>query len=239
VTHLGADTVAMRSMTLMDLSLERRITLTDEPPAVRVEEHIRNESDRTWSYVWGHHPAIAATAGMRIDLPVGTLQVDEAFDDPDADLEPGAVTTWPATRYRDGAATTLDRIPDSKAERVCYLPDRPAGWAAVRDPASARGVGLAWDLRAFPHLWLWEQLHGDRFPFHGRASLVAIEPVSYWPGDGLAGAIERGQARTIAPGRQETAWLTLSLFEASDEAVTGVDAAGRVSASGDPTRTQR
>ncbi len=103
---------------------------------------------------------------------------------------------------------------------MCYLPDRPAGWAAVRDPATGRGVGLAWDLEAFPHLWLWQQLNGQRFPFHGRARLVGIEPVSCWPGDGLARAIEQGQARTIAPNGSATGWVTLSLFDATDDAVT-------------------
>ncbi|HEV8401819.1 MAG TPA: hypothetical protein VGQ31_02155, partial [Candidatus Limnocylindrales bacterium] len=209
-----------------------------ERPALRLEETVVNDSDRAVRYVWGHHPAIAATPGMLVDLPAGPVHVN-AFDDPDADLEPGAVTTWPATNLRGGVATTLDRVPDGPVERVCSLPDRPAGWAAIRDPAIGRGVSLAWDLRAFPHLWLWEQIGGSRFPFHGRARLVGIEPASCWPGDGLAQAIERGQARAIEPKATATGWVTMTLFDATADPVTEVDAAGRVSTTASTTGDER
>ena len=175
---------------------------------------------------------------MRIDLPAGPVHVDEAFDDPDADLEPGTSGIWPEAALRGGGTTALDRIPEAAVERVCYLPDRPAGWAAVRDPGTGRGVALAWDVEAFPHLWLWEQIGGWRFPFYGRARLVGIEPVSCWPGDGLARAIERGQARTIGPHGSASAWVTLALFDATMAAVDGVDRAGRVSSAGDTTRME-
>jgi hypothetical protein len=84
-------------------------------------------------------------------------------------------------------------------------------------------------VEAFPHLWLWEQMKGRRFPFHGRAQLVGIEPVSCWPGDGLARAIERGHARAIGPKDTVTGWVTMALFHATADVVVGVDAAGRVS----------
>ena len=239
---------------VIEVSAEpRRHPIGDPPPAPPRAQDLagrrpaRSSSSRNgsrtsrtgnWSYAWGHHPAIAVTPGTRIDLPAGPLHVDGALDAPDADLEPGAVGTWPDARLRRGGVAALDRVPDAVVERVCYLPDRPAGWAAVRDPETGRGVGLAWDLDAFPHLWLWEQLNGGRFPFYGRARLVGIEPVSCWPGDGLARAIERGQARTIGPHGSETGWLTLSLFEATTDAVTGVDAAGRVSTTAGAARME-
>jgi hypothetical protein len=238
VVEASHDHVVIRSATRLPLHLERRISLAADRPVIRVEERIENESDRAMPYAWGHHPAIAATPGMRIDLPAGPLHVDAGLDEPDADLEPGAVGTWPEAALRKGGMAAMDRVPDAVVERVCYLPDRPAGWAAVREPATGHGVGLAWDLEAFPHLWLWEQINGTRFPFYGRARLVGIEPVSCWPGDGLARAIERGQARTIGPHRSQTGWVTLSLFEATAEAVTGVDAAGRVSTTDEIARIE-
>jgi hypothetical protein len=90
------------------------------------------------------------------------------------------------------------------------------------------GIALAWDLAAFPHLWLWEQVGGRRFPFFGRARIVALEPVSAWPSDGLARALERGGARWLAAGEATEAWVTLSLFEPTDRAVKGVSRDGRV-----------
>ena len=157
----------------------------------------------------------------------------------DADLEPGAVGTWPDARAAEAAASrhsTASPTPSSSGSAISPTA-RPGGPpSAIRD--SGRGVGLAWDLEAFPHLWLWEQLNGVRFPFYGRARLVGIEPVSCWPGDGLARAIERGQARTIGPHGSATGWITLSLFEATTDAVTGVDADGRVSTTAGTARME-
>jgi hypothetical protein len=82
-------------------------------------------------------------------------------------------------------------------------------------------------------------MNGSRFPFHGRARLIGIEPVSCWPGDGLARAIERGQARTIAPKGTATGWVTLSLFDATADAVIGVGASGRVSTTGSSRKAER
>jgi galactose mutarotase-like enzyme len=235
VVEASTSHLVLRSATRLPLRLERRISLADGRPALLVEERVENESGRPLFYAWGHHPALAATPGMWIDLPAGPVHVDEAFDDPDADLASGM---WPEVTLRSGGTAALDRIPEAAVERVCYLPDRPAGWAAVRDPETGRGVGLAWDVEAFPHLWLWEQLGGWRFPFYGRARLVGIEPVSCWPGDGLARSIERGQVRTIGPHGSVTAWVALSVFDATSAAVTGVDCAGRVSLAGDATRME-
>jgi galactose mutarotase-like enzyme len=238
VVEASSSHLVLRSATRLPLHLERRISLAAERPALLVEERAQNDSDWTMSYAWGHHPAIAATAGMRIDLPAGPLHVDSGFDDPAADLQPGAVGTWPEAALRDGGMAAMNQVPDGAVERVCYLPDRPAGWAAVRDPITGRGVGLAWDVEAFPHLWLWEQMNGRRFPFFGRARLVGIEPVSCWPGDGLARAIERGQASTIAPHGSASGWVTLSLFAATTDSVTCVDRDGEVSTTGDTTRPE-
>lgn len=238
VVEASAGHVVLRSATRLPLRLERRISVAAERPVLLVEERIENESDRPLAYAWGHHPALAVTAGTRLDLPAGPVHVDDAFDDPDADLAPGASGPWPQAATRDGGTASLDRIPEAAVERVCYLPDRPAGWAAVRDPGTGRGVGLAWDLGAFPHLWLWQQVGGWRFPFYGRARLMGIEPVSCWPGDGLARAIERGRARTIGPRGSETAWITMSLFEATTAPVSGVDRTGQVSTAGDTTRME-
>ena len=140
VLEWSATEVVLRTATRLGLTLERRISLAPARPVLLVEERVENESNRPLSYVWGHHPAITASPGMRIDIPVGRLHVDDAFDDPVADLKPGAVGMWPNAELRTGGVEALDQIPAKAFERVCYLPDRPAGWAAVREPVSGRGV---------------------------------------------------------------------------------------------------
>lgn len=229
VVEASSEHVVLRSATRLPLWIERRISIAHGRSALLVEERVRNGSDRPLRYAWGHHPAIAVSPGSVIDLPPGPVHVDAEFTDPDGDLLPGATGLWPAVAAHRGGEVRLDRVPEAPVERVCYLPDRPAGWAAVRDPVVGRGVGLAWDLDAFPHLWLWQQMGGWRFPFYGRARLVGVEPVSCWPGDGLARAAERGRARVIEPHGFAQGWITVSLFEAeAASAVAGVDRGGRV-----------
>lgn len=229
VVEATRERVTLRSPTRLPVRLVRSIHLSADRPALMLVERAENQSDFPQRYVWGHHPAVAATAGMRVDLPARGLQVDPAFDDATGDLLPGSTGIWPLALGRDGSPVSLARRPDHRAERVCYLAHVSEGWGAVRDPSSGRGVGLAWDRDAFPHLWLWQQFGGPRFPFYGRAQLIGIEPVSYVPGDGLAAAIERGEARTLAPKGSASAWITMALFPATDDTVLSIDRLGRVS----------
>jgi hypothetical protein len=121
----------------------------------------------------------------------------------------------------------LDEIPvTSPLQGVHHLPDRPTGWAALRRPHV--GVGLAWDLNDFPHMWLWHEIGGTGFSFFGRASLIALEPASSWPGDGLAAAIESGQAHWLAPGASRTTSMTIVPFRPDGRAVVGVDQQGPI-----------
>lgn len=219
VVSVSAVELVLRSPTRLPVQLERTFRLAADRPVLRVEQRIENESDLSFAYAWGHHPAFAATTGMCIDLPPGPVHFDAL----------GATGTWPTVERASGGMESLDRIPAPPVSRVGVLPDRPAGWAALRDVATEDGVALAWDVAAFPHLALWEQIGGPEFPWFGRARIVALEPASIWPGDGLARAIERGQARTLPPRGTASAWITLSLFRSTEAAVSMVDRDGRVS----------
>ena len=143
---------------------------------------------------------IAASPGMRIDLPVGPLHVDEAFDDPVADLAPGAVGMWPEVAAANGWGSGPRSGPGhavSSASATC--PDRPAGWAAVREPVTRPRRRPRLGRRRVPAplaVATDERPSGSRSTVgHGWSGSSR----SCWPGDGLARAIERGQARTIAP----------------------------------------
>jgi hypothetical protein len=228
VRNQTPERVTLHGPTRTPLQLTREISVDPERPVLRLEEHAENPSDRGGSYAWGEHIAFMAVVGMRVDLPPGPVHVDEALAVPEADLVPGAVGAWPEAARLDGGVARLDKVQAGPIERVCYLPDRPAGWAALRDSSAGFGLAMAWDPDAFPHLWFWEQIGGWRFPFFGRARIVALEPVSCWPGDGLAAAIERGQARVLGAHGSASAWLTMALFEADERPVIGVDRAGNV-----------
>lgn len=220
--------LVLRSATRLPVRLERRLQLAPRRAVLFVEERAINLSDQPQEYAWGHHPAFAVKPGARIDLPAGPVHVDEDFDDPASDLEAGGRGSWPEAPGRGGGTVSLDRVPQPPTERVCYLPDRPRGWAAIRHASEGTGVALAWEPEAFPHMWLWQHAGGRRFPFYGRATMVGLEPVSCWPGDGLAKAIERGRQRTLQPRECRGAWVTLALFDGSAGPVRAVSRSGHV-----------
>ena len=207
--------VTMRSGTRLPFVVERTIEVLDGPTRVRVTTTIENVSAAAQPFAWGEHPAFLVGPGDVIDLPGGP-----AIDASAA----GDVRSWP-----DG----LDTVPSERPiESVHYLPERPAGWAALRRPHV--GVALAWELDDFAHLWLWRELGSTGFPFYGRTSIVALEPASTWPGDGLAAAVERGQAHWLDGGAHRTASATLVPFRPDGRAVVAADQNGTIRFEGDP-----
>ena len=54
-------------------------------------------------------------------------------------------------------------------------------------------VGLRWPLDIFPHAWFWQEVHGlPGYPWFRRAYVVAVEPNTTVPAQGLTAAREKG-----------------------------------------------
>lgn len=223
VVRCDPDAIELRAGARLPLVVRRRIALDADRPVVRIEEVVRNEGTAPMPFLWGHHPAFPALAGARIDVPARTVRV-EAGANGDVNAGEGR---WPTLPGPDGDVD-LSRVSDATMERLCYLTDVPEGWAALRQPAGMTSVALAWDRATFPHLWCWQLLGADGFPWFGRARMLTLEPMSAWPVDGLAAAVERGQAHWLAPGEERATWVTAALFAGSEEPVTGVTRSGEI-----------
>lgn len=228
VHESSARSAVLSTPARLPLVLERRMDLDPGRPVLRITETVRNESARPVPYVWGHHAAFDAVPGARIDLPAATVEVPSDYDPDLNDLRPGTTAPWPRVPAKDGGEIDLRVVPDGPRERVAYLTGLAAGWTALRHPATGAGVALAWDVAAFPHVWCWTEIGGPDFPWYGRSRIVALEPAASWPNDGLARAIERGRARSLDGHGTTTAWLTVTLFDADERPVTGVDPDGTV-----------
>lgn len=223
----AADTRAvLRTPTRLPLVLERTMTLAPDRAALLIEERVTNVSEQSVPCIWGHHPAFAVTASSVLDIPARAVHAARL---PHTDLAADATGTWPNVQGVDGGTIDL-RVPvlPRRLERLSYLHDLRTGWAAIRDPDRALGAGIAWDLATFPHLWLWQDTGTARFPFYGRTRLTALEPNRAWPADGLAGAIERGQALWVPPGGTHETWITAVVFDATEHPLTGVGRDGSI-----------
>ncbi|MEY2580777.1 MAG: hypothetical protein QOE09_626 [Ilumatobacteraceae bacterium] len=208
--------VSMRAGTRLPFVAQRTVQILDGPARVRITTTIENVTDDARPFIWGEHPAFLASPGDCIDLPAGPM-IDAA--DPTR-----TSTIWPGSTTGDAG---IGEVPTTRPlESVHYLPDRPAGWAALRRPHI--GVALTWELHDFPHLWLWREIGSTEFPFFGRASVVALEPASSWPGDGLAAAVERGQAHWLQGGARRTTTITVVPFRPDERAVVGAEHDGTI-----------
>lgn len=232
VVRASATEVVVRTPARLPLVLERRMWVGAEAPVLRIEETVHAESALTVPFLWGHHPAFVATEGAAIDMPPGVrATADPAGTPPDGwgDLLAGAAAPWPELPGIGGAPVRLDRVPAGPIQRLAFIDRFPdPAWAAIRGIAPGLGVAMAWDRAAFPAVWNWWEIGGPGHPWHGRARIVAIEPATAWPSDGLAAAAADGRAHTVAPGRPMSAWLTMALFAADERPVTGVDREGGV-----------
>jgi galactose mutarotase-like enzyme len=229
VVELRADEVVLRTAARLPIILERHMRIDPHHAALRIDERIVNESDLRVPYIWGHHPAFAVTGASVLDIPAIRVEAADGFADADTDVEPGSSGTWPHLPGRDGRPVDL-RAPvvPRRVHRLAWLPELTAGWAAIRDPEAGTGAALAWDIEVFRHAWLWQEVGTPGMPWFGRSRITAIEPHMSWPADGLAAAIERGQAGWLEPGGSRQAWITCSVFEAAGRPVTEVSRDGAV-----------
>lgn len=225
-----ADTLTISTPTRLPLVLERRMRLAQDRPVMLIEETVRSDADVATPFLWGHHPAFLAADGARIDMPSGAIVMADADYATDlTDVEPGSRAEWPSLPGRDGGRVRLDHVRSDPVERLAYLTQMGSQpWAAIRDPAGGEGMGMAWDGATFRNAWFWWQIEGPGHPWHGRSRIVAIEPSTAVPSDGLAAAHERGEAHVLPAGGEHRTWLTMSLFDADERPVRGVSRDGEV-----------
>jgi hypothetical protein len=228
VLEQGRDFVLMRAPARLPIVFERRIEIDKQKPVVRIVETITNESATSVPFLWGHHPAFRARSGTYIDIPATRVVVDSTWVPELADLTVGAEGTWPYAPGDRNPRIRIDELDGTAAERLCYLPDLPETWAAIRHPATRAGIGIAWQKNTFPHAWLWVQIGGSDFPWFGRSNIVAIEPHSSWPQSGLAIAESEGRANRLDGGASLSTSLIVVLFAATATPVRRITMAGDI-----------
>ena len=198
--------------TVAPARFERRLTLRDDEPVLQVHYRIDNLDVRPLPFTWGIHPAFAIGPTHRIDHP-GTSMLVGVSSSPEMGMA-GDTYAWP--HMPDPTATgglrdmSLVRDRDACVFGGHWARDLSAGWLALTDTASRRGVALVFDRQVFPHAWLWQVYGGWRGHHH-----VALEAWTSHPMD-LDGALAAGRAWTLDPGAVLETDVALVLHEGLD-----------------------
>jgi hypothetical protein len=187
--------------------LERAMRVETGKPVLHFRERITNQSREDLDAMWGHHPAYGApflSGACRIDTNARTVRADDVIGGPLNPLSKGATFTWPHGE-RDGVATDLSHVAgpdDPPHETMAYLTDfvGDLGWYGITNTELGLGVGLVWPKAIFPYAWFWQEMHaGAGFPWYGEVYVMAIEPFSSWPGQGLSAVIEKTGTQISIP----------------------------------------
>ncbi len=198
--------------TSLPLAFHRSIELEDN--TLMLDYAVRNTGQAVAPYAWSTHPLFAVDPGDRIILP---HSVEEMTAQASANGRLGAAGSrhsWPFTAdARDGSAldlTTVGQPSDGVGDKV--VARAPVeGWCALERRALGVRLTLRFDPKTNPWLGLWLCYGGWPEAATARKGFtVALEPCTS-PVDSLAEAIERGEAKTLAPGAEDRWSLTFEV----------------------------
>lgn len=195
----------------------KRVTLEDE--ALTVSESVTNAGGEPIEVMWGQHPAFGAPLigpDTIIEAHAPSFVVDDVLDTPGRDLALGVHASWPHVPGRiAGEMVDVSRVPplDAGVDRMGYLTRFTRGHAAIRNPVFRLRVDLDWDAAVMPHAWYWLEAGGSGgFPWYRSAYVLAIEPASSYPAQGIAAVRAKTSTQlAIAPGENRTAAVTLTV----------------------------
>jgi hypothetical protein len=202
-------------------SIERRLRVEADKPVLTIRERITNEANEDMDYMWGHHPAYGApflSGDCRIDIGARTFRADDAYAGTANPLEPGGRYTWPVAE-RNRTQTDMSRVPGPETARdiLAYFEDFESGWYGITNTKLGFGVGLVWPEEVFPYAWFWQEMHASAgYPWYKNAYVLAIEPFTSIPGQGLVAAMEKTDThRTLGPRESVEAELRVVFYEAT------------------------
>ncbi len=213
--------------TMAPAQMERRLELRGDEPAVHASYRIVNLDVRPLPFIWGIHPAFAVTPVHRIDHPATNMLVGVSSD-PSMGMV-GETYRWPDRPDPTARGGLRDaRIVRPREDAVFgghWATDLAAGWLALTDTRSRRGVAIAFPHEVFRHAWLWQVYGGWRGHHH-----VALEPWTGYPMQ-LEEAVAAGRAQELAPGEALETEVAFVLFD-------GLDGVSAVEREGDGFRVR-
>jgi uncharacterized protein DUF4432 len=213
------------------LRLERTLSIERNSPALFIKERLVNQSTEPFAVMWGHHPAFGEPfldESCLVQTPAHTLRVLAYHQN--GLWEPGDAYQFPtAKNRRTGHLQDVTRVLPASTRSVDVISfwDLDAGWYGLTNQRRRVGFGMAWDVRLFKCLWMWQVYGGHHdYPWYGRTYNCALEPFTSWPPAGISTAVKNGSALVLSPSQAIETELVAVAYEA--EGVKQIDRRGRI-----------
>ena len=196
-------------------TIQRRMKVESGSPVLHIHEHVTNNAGEAMDCTWGHHPAYGApfiSEHCRIDIGTATVVADDLYTGFSNPLDRNESYQWPM-------AGDVDMLkvpgPETARDTLAYFQDFDAGWYSITNSELNLGVGLVWDARIFPYAWFWQKLNSSPgFPFYKCSYVMAIEPASLIPGQGLSTVMQKtGSHLSLEPGESKEIEIKAVFYE--------------------------
>jgi hypothetical protein len=215
---------------LSPFRVERVVRVEAGQPTLILRERITNEAGEPMDYMWSHHPAFGApfiSEACVVDTGATRLLADDGYAGDQNPLHVSEDYAWPHAGSSD-----MSHVPGQSTPRdtLGYLHSFSSGWYGITNTKLGFGVGLVWDSGVFPYAWYWQQMHSSAgYPWYKGAYVMAIEPASSIPGQGLVNVMQKtGTHRTLSPGESAETELR-AVFYTSTIGIQGIAPDGTVS----------
>ena len=224
------DTAKLRLSTTLvryPLRIDKTLSLREGSPTLFVEESVANLAEQEVELGWLQHIAFGPPLvgpGMALDMRAGACSAGVYKM---ARMKPGVPFEWPNAPGVDGS--TIDASgppPDYRCEDNIYAQMREP-WYAIRNSVAGLTVGVSWDIRVLPFLWVWYNYGALDYPWWGRSHNVGLEPSSSITELGIQEYLEKKNNLRLRQGEKLDLGVRYSVAEGSEK-VRVVDDRGKI-----------
>jgi hypothetical protein len=158
----------------MPFEVIKTVVLRGGESSIHTTEIIRNRGTADIRYVWAQRPTYGSPLigpNTRLDIPARTVATGNCYRYGSALMPDDFEGMWPKD------AKGLEIAGSGPSTEVLSFKDLRDGWCAVTNPDIELGVGLAWDIAAFPYLVSWRALNSPACaPWFGSLYALSLEP---------------------------------------------------------------
>ena len=151
------------------------------------------------------------TPNFQVSLPGGMARESTELEKFPKDV---GELPWPDVRMLDGSLGTYETFQlDEAGALFVGVSKLNEGWARLKNPRLDVAVEVLWDLESFPYLWIWYENRTTEAVWRKELQVIGIEPSTVLYPQGLAQAIENGQARWLDTDQCFSTWCAVKVNE--------------------------